>query len=464
MRLKGGVRRFQDGGANFAATQNPGWAAIMGSPQMQANLAAARSPNQPTSATSGWQPPTGGPQATPAQLAAAGGGNTFAPTPQQISAMRGAGINPGGAVPGGSPAASPGAAAAAGAAQMSPQQQAAMQQFMQQRAAAGAQQGAGVNPQQQMMMRGAGVNAPNNPMPPAGGANPQAAQLAARGAMPMPAQGGGPASPMGAGTLAGLQPGGGGMPPGGSSFGAAPGGGPPPGGGMWTGGGQAPTPSMTGQAALNAAAQRSGVSPQQLSSYFQQQAGGMAKGGRVKGGSGSMQAAKGTGSSFNSTKAAPGNLATRPGKAKMAEGGAVEGAPKKKKKSVLHRKPHKKAAAEGPPPVPIYDTEDAGDGGQPPTPSFTGGPGPQGPTPTPAPGPPAPPPAMRKGGACEDKDKDGMAKGGECDKMAAGGVAKVRKGFPDTIKGSKKKMKFASGGRVRGTGAAQRGTKFSGIF
>jgi hypothetical protein len=54
----------------------------------------------------------------------------------------------------------------------------------------------------------------------------------------------------------------------------------------------------------------------------------------------------------------------------------------------------------------------------------------------------------------------GKAHGGQC-KMAAGGAAKVRRGFPNTLKPPKR---LARGGTVRGGGAAQRGLKFSGIF
>jgi hypothetical protein len=80
----------------------------------------------------------------------------------------------------------------------------------------------------------------------------------------------------------------------------------------------------------------------------------------------------------------------------------------------------------------------------------------EGTAPSPGPGPAAapaaaPPPGMNKGGK--------MA----CDKMAAGGVAKVRKGFPNTNKAPGKK-KFAKGGSVRGCGAAKRGCSFSGIY
>lgn len=45
-------------------------------------------------------------------------------------------------------------------------------------------------------------------------------------------------------------------------------------------------------------------------------------------------------------------------------------------------------------------------------------------------------------------------------KFAAGGAAKQRKGFPNTIK----PPKFANGGKIRGVGAAERGTRFSGIY
>jgi hypothetical protein len=52
-------------------------------------------------------------------------------------------------------------------------------------------------------------------------------------------------------------------------------------------------------------------------------------------------------------------------------------------------------------------------------------------------------------------------KGGKCDRMAAGGAAKQRKKFPNTEPPPKK---FASGGKVRGAGIAERGTGFSGIY
>lgn len=58
----------------------------------------------------------------------------------------------------------------------------------------------------------------------------------------------------------------------------------------------------------------------------------------------------------------------------------------------------------------------------------------------------------------------GMKKnrGGECkDKMAAGGVAKLRKGFPNT---NPKPKAYAGGGKIRGCGAAKKGCGFSGIY
>jgi len=70
--------------------------------------------------------------------------------------------------------------------------------------------------------------------------------------------------------------------------------------------------------------------------------------------------------------------------------------------------------------------------------------------------PPGPAPhGLKKGGTVKKN------KGGKCDKMAAGGVAKVRKGFPNTIKAPKR---LAKGGHVRGCGAATKGCTFSGVY
>jgi hypothetical protein len=218
-------------------------------------------------------------------------------------------------------------------------------------------------------------------------------------------------------------------------------------------------------------------------------------------------------STFNSTQGGPGNLPARPGKARLAKGG------------VLRRRPaaRKKESPRQAPPTPIYDTPAAGDGGQPPTPNFTGAPGPN----MPGPGMMAAGGAVEHGKNCKCADcakriggairkaKGGdwiagaikhpgalhkqlgvpqgekipakklakaaqaggklgerarlaqtlkgfkKAKGGDCDKMAAGGAAKVRRGFPDTNPAPKK---LAAGGQVRGAGAAQRGVRFSGIY
>jgi hypothetical protein len=46
-------------------------------------------------------------------------------------------------------------------------------------------------------------------------------------------------------------------------------------------------------------------------------------------------------------------------------------------------------------------------------------------------------------------------------KLAIGGVGKIRKGFPGMQKAPRR---MARGGTVRGSGAATRGTRFSGIY
>lgn len=253
---------------------------------------------------------------------------------------------------------------------------------------------------------------------------------------------------------------------------------------------QNPTPTAAQLAGVQASdAQLARVNPSAAAMFGIGGGGaGMKKGGRVR--------------TFDSTKPAPGNLATSQAGKCMAEGGAVKA---KKKKHVRSRKPK---AADAPPPEPAYDSPDAGDDGWPPTPSFTGAPGPQGPTMAPPPTPMGAGPGMKKGGplfggaikhpgalreelntpkgenipakklakAAKAPGKLGerarlaetmkgfkKAKGGECDKMAAGGAAKVRRGFPNTNK-APKAQKLAKGGSVRGSGVAQRGTSFSGIY
>lgn len=385
-----------------------------------------------------------------------------------------------------------------------------------------------------------------------GGANPLAQQLAARGAMPTPAAGAGPASTLGAAAPGGMMPPGAGGVPGaagpagmgnfqprpGMGWGAAPGAGamgvpaggatgmagagiaPGVGAGMPAGGAAGMGPQQ--QALLGALAGRgtgapgagvpgaapnvmgAGVNPA-VANQMGALAGaglGFAEGGEVKTVKG------GRVSKFDSTKPAPGNLATHAAGKKLAKGGVVRRKPPAAKAAKA------KEDRRSPSPVPAYDTPPAGDDGWPPTPSFTAAAGPNVP-------PPGMPPGMAKGGkwiagaikhpgalhkqlgvpqgekipekklskaaqaggklgqrarlaetlkgmkkarggkCVEDTDKDGMRKGGECDKMAAGGAAKQRKGFPNTLPPPKR---MASGGTVRGSGIAQRGTRFSGIY
>lgn len=419
---------------------------------------------------------------------------------------------------------------------------------------AAARWGAGAAP-------GAAVGAAGAAPGAAAQANPLAQQLAARGAMPTAGAGLGAASTLG-GAVPGAMPGAGNFQPRpGMGWGGAPGAGPMgvPAGGMTGMAGAGAAPGMPpggiapqqqalmgalagrGAGALGAgmpgAAPGAGINPQLTAALAAQQAGlmggagmGFAKGGKVvppKGTTGPIK--RMPENSFDSTKPVSGNLPTRPGKAKMAEGGQVskfdstKGAPgnlptsasgkKLAKGGVVRRRApaaHKPAAAGPGSPPPVYERPRAGDDGWPATPNFTGEQGPN-----------VPPLGMKKGGkwiagaikhpgalhkqlgvpqgekipakklakaaqaggklgqrarlaqtlkgfkkakggACvEDKDKDRMRKGGECDKMAAGGAAKERKGFPNTIPPPKR---MATGGGVRGTGIAQRGTHFSGIY
>src|SRR5215831_8283162 len=190
------------------------------------------------------------------------------------------------------------------------------------------------------------------------------------------------------------------------------------------------------------------------------------------------------------------------GQHKKAAEDIPEAPEKKAKGGVLKRKPKapKMAKAKEPVPTPSpYDTQ--GPGGTPVT-------GPPPAVAPPVPGPMAGPPGMAKGGkwiqgaikkpgalhqqlgvpqgekipakklaaAAGKGGKLGQRarlaqtlkgmhknKGGKCDKMAAGGVAKVRKGFPNTNPKPGPK-KFAEGGKVRGCGVATKGCGFSGIY
>jgi len=178
----------------------------------------------------------------------------------------------------------------------------------------------------------------------------------------------------------------------------------------------------------------------------------MAKGGVIE--EGDAPAKKGVKSvrRFGAKDKAAEDLPEAP--AKKAKGGAIK-----------HRKPKapKKVAVA----VPMTPGGDEDPGPPPNLQAIAGpGPGPAGPAPAPA-GPP--PPGMKKGGKAAHAHKkkakakkvERKNKGGEC-KMAAGGAMKVRRGFPNVNAAPKKK--FANGGKVRGAGAATKGTRFAGIF
>jgi hypothetical protein len=102
-------------------------------------------------------------------------------------------------------------------------------------------------------------------------------------------------------------------------------------------------------------------------------------------------------------------------------------------------------------PVPMVTDEDMGPPPTPPGPPLAA---PVAPAPVSAPPPGPPMAAMNKGGGVETK-------GDSCPKMAAGGVAKVRRGYPNTNKTTKR---MATGGAVRGCGAATKGKGFSGVY
>lgn len=476
------------------------------------------------------------------QMGGGAGGTSFSPLPnpnlpQQLAAARwGAGAAPGAAV--GAAGAAPGAAA-----QANPLAQQLAARGVMPTAAAGLGAGSTLGAAAPGAMPGAGNLQPRPGMGWGG----------APGAGPMGAPAGGATGMAGAGAMPGIPPGG--VPPqqqalmgalAGRGAGALGAGMPGAAPGLMGAGGAGANPQLLAALAAGGAGVpgagpgAAGVNPAALP----QLGVGFARGGRVvppKGTTGPIK--RMAENSFDSTKPVSGNLPTRPGKAKMAEGGRVSkfdstrGAPgnlptsasgkKLAKGGVVRRKPPAAKAAKAkedrksPSPAPYYDTAPAGDDGWPPTPSFTGAPGPNLPPPTPNPSPQALAPGMAKGGkwiagaiqhpgalhkqlgvpqgekipakklakaaqaggklgqrarlaeklkgfkkakggkCVEDTDKDGMRKGGECDKMAAGGAAKQRKGFPNTIPPPKR---MATGGGVRGTGIAQRGTRFSGIY
>lgn len=511
MRMRGikGVRRFQTGGVNATPTQG-GWGgqSPVFSPQQQAAMQQMMQQRQAAQQGAGAAGGAGGANPLAQQLAARGA----MPTP---AAGSGAASTLGAAAPGGmmpqGVGGTPGAAGPAGMGNFQPRPgvQGGMPGGMQ----GGMPQGQGGMPQ--ASLQGMPQGAP-------GGGAPQGMPGAMQSGLPQSAPQG---MPMPQGMPGGMMVGQGGMPQGQ--------------GGMPQGlpGGMQNPQQQAALQALLASRQQQGA------------AAGMAKGGRVvpqkgmttgpiqrsankvvaqqgmttgptRASANKIVPQKGTTGpirrtperSFDSTKPAPGNLPTRPGKAKMADGGPVnrfnslksvggnlplqrQEEPLKKARggrTVLRRRPESRAAEDrrSPSPVPTYDRPVAGDDGWPPTPNFTGAPGPNLPPPTPNPVPQAAAPtAMAKGGRAqrlgprarvitkkiqsfrkakggecvEDKDKDRMRKGGECDRMAAGGAAKERKGFPNTI-APPKRLKLARGGSVRGAGVAERGTHFSGIY
>ena len=138
-------------------------------------------------------------------------------------------------------------------------------------------------------------------------------------------------------------------------------------------------------------------------------------------GPGSLQAMQGDPAAMQAAAAQMAQAVGAQAPMGMAKGGKV-------KAGIVHRKPKEKKAE------PSTDIAYQGDAAPP--------------------APPVPPPAAGPIPA--------MKKGGSCDKMAMGGIAKARKGFPNTEKLSKKKM--AKGGKVRGCGIASKGTSFSGIY
>lgn len=129
----------------------------------------------------------------------------------------------------------------------------------------------------------------------------------------------------------------------------------------------------------------------------------------------------------------------------MARGGRVKGGFKAGPAENVPE-PKKKVAAvkrRAPPPPPVEEAPDV--------------------PPPAAAAPMGAPPGLKKGGKLKRAAKKPIRKnkGGACEKMAAGGAMKVRRGFPN-VKAAPKK--YAAGGKIRGCGAATKGTRFQGIF
>ena len=238
-----------------------------------------------------------------------------------------------------------------------------------------------------------------------------------------------------------------GLPPGGAPP-MPPGAGAPPGAGMPPGVPPGMNPQMNPQVAAMIAQRMGGAPPQRPMPPGAMPAAslqGKAKGGAVDDGDAKEKKSR---RKFGAKEEAAEDIPEAP--AKKAKGGAIK-----------HRKPKAKAA-----PIPMTPgDQDSIPASLPPGLAAAAGPA-AGPPP-----PAGPPPGLKKGGKLKKKAKAAhahkkpvrKAKGGECDKMAAGGAMKVRRGFPN-VNAAPKKKGYAQGGKVRGAGAATKGTRFQGIF
>jgi hypothetical protein len=219
---------------------------------------------------------------------------------------------------------------------------------------------------------------------------------------------------------------------------------------------------------------------------------GMAKGGAVDDGDADDAPKKKSGRRFGAKEAAAEDIPEA-----KKKGGAIKRRKPKAPKLAVPMTPGGDASDQGPPPDVLAALSGAGGAA----------PGPAGPAPAGPPPPGPPPPGMKKGGnfiqaaikkpgalhkdlgvpqgkkipekklaaAAKKSGKVGQRarfaetlkglrknKGGKCEKMAAGGAMKVRRGFPNVNPAPK--GKYAQGGKIRGVGAATKGTRFQGIF
>jgi hypothetical protein len=428
-----------------------------------------------TSANSGWVAPNAPPDfvnrpPTPEQLAAAQASNAaFARANPSAAAMFGVGQfsgMPGGAPPPGGlpPGPPPGAMPPGGG--MPPQ-------------LAGIGPGGPPGPPPGMALGPPAMAPPPGAMPPGGGPggpNPQLmAALQARAGMPP----GGPPPGMPPGMMP--PPGiGGPMGPGGPPPGAM---GPPQGDPraqmasmaqmLQARGGGGPT--LTGPDATNAAIARSGMSPAGFQQWLLAQGGapvpGLPQGGAPapafkKGGAVALQDKEGDSPPVKAKRERVWGDAGKPAEDLPPEAKAKGGAIIKRRRPVAKGEDKGDKTTKKKLPVPMVTDEDMGTA---PPPIAAAAAAPAAP-------PPGPPPLMKKGGEVKGKgetkaeeasenpavkEAEKKAHGGSCDKMAIGGVAKVRRGFPDT---NKKPKKMAEGGVVRGCGAATKGKNFSGIY